>query len=154
MSASRIDILTDPQPLLRFGSACFAVGIVVAALMSSGLPWWLQLPCAAVLLVCGLGLFVVSSRWFTREYPVLSLHDDRIAYRGFREQVVMLRNLGGAQFGERKMFGLSVPVLELELRDAEEPIVLPLWAVVVAPAELMAQIESRVIALDRDRVVG
>jgi hypothetical protein len=154
MSASRIDYLTDPQPLLRFGSALFAVGIVVAALMSRGLPWWLWMPCGAVLLVCGLGLFVVSSRWFTREYPVLSLHDDRIAYRGIREQVVMLRNLGGAQFGERKMLGLNVPVLELELRDAEEPIVLPLWAVVVSPEELIGQIESRVIALDRDRAVG
>jgi hypothetical protein len=154
MSASRIDYLTDPQPLLRFGAALFAVGIVIVALMSRGLPWWLWMPCAAVLLACGLGLFVVSSRWFTREYPVLSLHDDRIAYRGFREQVVMLRNLSGAQFGERRMLGLPVPVLELALRDADEPVVLPLWAVVVAPDELIGQIESRVIALGRNGLPG
>jgi hypothetical protein len=32
--------------------------------------------------------------------------------------------------------------------------VLPLWAVVVSPEELIGQIESRVIALDRDRAVG
>jgi hypothetical protein len=154
MSASRIDDLTDPQPLLRLGAALFAVGVVVMAAMSSGLPWWLWLPGAAILLVCALGLFVVSSRWFTREYPVLSLHGDRIAYRGFRDQVIMLRNLGAAQFGERRLLGVPIPVLELELRDAEEPVVLPLWAVVVAPEDLIAQIEARVVALERDRVPG
>lgn len=154
MSGPRVDVLTDTQPLLRLGAALLFVGVVVAWVMALGLPWWLRSLGALVLLACGLGLFAVSARWFTREYPVLTLHGDRIAYRGLREQVVMLRNLAGAQVVERRRLGVTLPWLELEMRDDEEPVRWPLWALRVAPEALLEAIAERVHALELDRVPG
>ncbi|MFO1219277.1 MAG: hypothetical protein U1E89_12950 [Burkholderiaceae bacterium] len=151
MPESRIDYHTDTQPLLRVGAALLAAGVVVAALMSRGAPWWLWLPGAAVLLACALGLFVVSARWFTRAYPVLSVHPDRIEYRGLRHQVLMLRNVAAAQVLDRRRLGVTVPVLEIELRDDDDAVEFPLWAVALDADALITQIGERVMALDRER---
>lgn len=152
MSGPRIDYLTDPQPLLRLGGALLLMGTVIAAIMSSGGPWWVWPLGAALLLVCGLGLFVVSARWFTRDYPVLSLHADRIVYRGLRERVVMLRNLASAQVVDRQRVGITLSWLVLEMLDDGETLRWPLWSVQVVPDALMEAINARVHALERDRV--
>jgi hypothetical protein len=122
--------------------------------MAFGLPWWLRWVGVLVLLACGLGLFAVSARWFTRDYPVLTLHGDRIAYRGLREQVVMLRNVAGAQVVERRRLGVTLCWLELELRDDDEPVRWPLWALQLVPDALLEAIAVRVRTLERDRVPG
>lgn len=152
MSGPRVDYLTDPQPLWRLGVSLLLVGSVIAALMSRGGPWWAWPLGGALLLVCGLGLFAVSARWFTRDYPVLSLHADRIVYRGLREQVVMLRNLASSQVVDRRRLGITVSWLVLEMLDDGEAVRWPLWAVQVEPDALMEAIRSRVLALERDRV--
>lgn len=154
MSGPRVDILTDIQPLRRLCAALLLVGCVIAWLMALGLPWWLRWVGVLALLACGLGLFAVSARWFTRDYPVLTLHGDRIAYRGLREQVVMLRNVAGAQVVEQRRLGVTLPWLELDLRDDDEPVRWPLWALQVVPDALLEAIAERVHALERDRVPG
>lgn len=154
MSGPRVDYHSDMQPLQRLGAALLLVGCIVAWALAIGLPWWLRSLGALVLLACGLGLFVVSARWFTREYPVLTLHADRIAYRGLRERVVMLRNLAGAQIIERRRFGVTLPWLELEMRDDDEIVRWPLWALQVVPDALLEAIAARVRALERDRLPG
>jgi hypothetical protein len=152
MPGPRVDYLTDPQPLLRLGVALLVAGSVVAAVMSLGVPWWLFALGALCLLACGLGLFVVSARWFTREHPVLTLHTDRLTYRGLREQVVMLRSLASAQVVDQRRFGVTVPWLVLERDDDDEPVRWPLWALQLAPDALLEAITARVHALERDRV--
>lgn len=154
MSDPRVDYLTDPQPLVRLGAALLSAGVVVAAIMSYSGSWWLWSLGAVVLLGCGLGLFAVSARWFTRRYPVLMLHGDRIVYRGLREQVVMLRNLAGAQVVDQHRLGVTLHWLELEMLDDDEPVRWPLWALRLQPEALMEALSARVHALERDRVPG
>lgn len=154
MSGPRVDYLTDPQPLMRLGAALLFVGLVVVAVMARSASWWLWLVGAVVLLGCGLGLFALSARWFTRDYPVLTLHGDRIVYRGLREQVVMLRNLAGAQVVDEHRLGVTWHWLVLEMLDDDQPVRWLLWAMQLEPEALMEAITARVHALERDRAPG
>jgi hypothetical protein len=133
--------------LLLFGSA-------VAWGMSFALPLWLWAIGGVVLLACGAGVFLTSGRLLTRHHPVISVFGDRLWYRGVREQVIMLRNVREARHVRLRRAGLSVPCLELDLLDDDEPLQLPLIAVDGDPDDLVALIMERVEVLRRDAPAG
>ena len=93
MDASRRDYFRQAQTLQRQLGVLLAAGLLLSWLMSHAASRWLELLCLALLLLCTAGVFVVSARLFTRHYPAISLFNDRLWFRGLREQVVMLRHV-------------------------------------------------------------
>lgn len=151
MKGPRDDFYSDTRLLAWQVAGLLVVGSLIAWLMSFALPLLLWAVGALVLLACGVGIFLASSRLLTRHHPVLSVFGDRLWYRGFREQVIMLRNVSLARHVRAQRFGLRFPCLELELIDEIEPLTLPLVAVDCNADELAALIVARVDVLRRDR---
>jgi hypothetical protein len=118
--------------------------------MSLSLPMWLWAVCGLALLACGGGIFWVSGRIFTRHHPVISVFNDRVWSRGLHEQVVMLRNVDQVRRVERRRAGVRYDSIELDMRDDDETVVIPLFNVECQPDELLQLIEARVQALRQD----
>jgi hypothetical protein len=117
MDATRRDYFRQAQLLQRQLGGLLLVGLLLTALMSYA-PWrWLELLCVALLWLCGAAIFVVSARLFTRHHPAISVFNDRLWFRGLREQVVMLRNVRDAQYVEQRIAGLPRRFIELTLGD-------------------------------------
>ncbi|HEX6720159.1 MAG TPA: hypothetical protein VF107_01245, partial [Burkholderiaceae bacterium] len=121
-------------------------------------PWrWLELLCVALLWLCGGALFVVSARLFTRHHPAISVFNDRLWFRGLREQVVMLRNVRDAQAVETRIAGLPWRFIELTLTDPRgsdsdvdaESVRIPL-ATIDADVEQMLELIRQRAALQRE----
>jgi len=106
-----------------------------------------------IVLLASLGLFVVSARLFTRHHPTLSLFNDRLWFRGLREQVVMLRHVSDAQLVESRIAGFTRRSIALRLADGptDEPerLLIPLDAVEADPIEVLELIRERA-ALQRE----
>lgn len=151
MKGPRDDFFSDTRLLSWQVAGLLAVGSLTAWLMSFALPLLLWAVGALVLLACGAGIFLASGRLLTRHHPVISVFGDRVWYRGFREQVIMLRNVSSVRHVRAQRFGLRFPCLELELADDVDPLVLPLVAVDCNPDDLVALIHARVELLRRDR---
>jgi hypothetical protein len=159
MDASRRDYFRQPQALKRQLAALVVLGLLLSWLMSHATWRWLELLCLALLLACSFGVFVVSARLFTRQYPTLSLFSDRLWFRGLREQVVMLRNVSDAQLVESRIAGWTRRSIRLQLGDADghdgdgeaEQLLVPLDAVEADPLEVLELIRERA-SLQRDRL--
>lgn len=151
MKGPRDDFYSDTRSLTWQVAGLLAVGSLTAWLMSFALPLLLWAVGALVLLACGAGIFLASSRLLTRQHPVLSVFGDRLWYRGFREQVIMLRNVAQARHVRAQRFGLRFPCLEIELTDEIDPLALPLVAVDCNADDLVALVMARVEQLRRDR---
>ena len=150
MKGPRDDFFSDTRLLTWQVAGLLAFGSLTAWLMSFALPLLLWAVGALVLLACGAGIFLASGRLLTRHHPVLSVFGDRLWYRGFREQVIMLRNVSSVRHVRAKRFGLRFACLELELVDDVDPIALPLVAVDCNADDLVVLILSRVELLRRD----
>lgn len=151
MDASRRDYFPQAQVLKRQLAVLLVAGVLLTWLMSH-VGWrWLELLCVALLLVCGFGLFVVSARLFTRHHPTISLFNDRVWFRGLREQVVMLRNVSDARLVESRIAGWTRRSIELQLTDADEgeSLRIPFDAVDGDPGEVLDLIRERA-ALQRE----
>jgi hypothetical protein len=117
MDATRRDYFRQAPLLQRQLGLLLVAGLLLTWLMSS-VPWrWLELLCVALLWLCGAAIFVVSARLFTRHHPAISVFNDRLWFRGLREQVVMLRNVRDAQLVEARIAGLPWRFIELTLGD-------------------------------------
>lgn len=117
MDATRRDYFRQAPLLQRQLGGLLVAGLLLTWLMSS-VPWrWLELLCVALLWLCGAAIFVVSARLFTRHHPAISVFNDRLWFRGLREQVVMLRNVRDAQFVDARIAGLPRRWIELTLGD-------------------------------------
>ena len=156
MDASRRDYFRQAQTLQRQLGALLAAGALVSWLMSLAASRWLELLCVALLLACGAGLFVVSARLFTRHHPAISVFNDRLWFRGLREQVVMLRNVSDAQLVESRIAGWTRRSIQLRLNDSSdaddepEQLLVPLDAVEADPVEVLGLIRERA-ALQREQ---
>ena len=151
MDATRRDYFRQAPLLQRQLGVLLVAGLLLTWLMSS-VPWrWLELLCVALLWLCGAAIFVVSARLFTRHHPAISVFNDRLWFRGLREQVVMLRNVRDAQLVEARIVGLPWRFVELSLgdprgrdTDADGEIVrVPLDTVEVDVDELLELIRGR-----------
>jgi hypothetical protein len=158
MDASRRDYFRQAQVLRKQLGALLAGGLLATALMSLVSWRWLELLFVLVLLVCCGGIFVVSAWLFTRHHPALSLFNDRLWFRGFREQVVMLRNVDDAHVVESRVAGYTRRSIELTLRGAgaddasdAEHLRIPLDAVEADADELVELIRQRA-AVQRERL--
>jgi len=153
MDAARHDFFRQARTLKHQLGALLAIGLLVSWLMSRVTSRWLELLCMALLLACSLALFVVSARLFTRHHPALSLFNDRLWFRGLREQVVMLRHVSDAQLVESRIAGFTRRSIALRLADAptDEPerLLIPLDAVEADPIEVLELIRERA-ALQRE----
>jgi len=150
MDASRHDYFRNAELLQRLLGVLLGVGLLFMWLLSHAAWWWLELLCVAVLLACAGGIFVVSAWWFTRHHPVISVFDDRLWFRGLREQVVMLRNVGAARLVEARVVGLPRRWIELSLGDADdddERLRIPLDVVDADAGELLELIGQRAALL-------
>jgi hypothetical protein len=117
MDATRRDYFRQARLLQRQLAALLIVGLLLTWL-ASAVPWrWLELLSVALLWLCGAAIFVVSARLFTRHHPAISVFNDRLWFRGLREQVVMLRNVRDAQAVEARFAGLPWRFIELTLAD-------------------------------------
>jgi hypothetical protein len=117
MDAIRRDYFRQAPLLQRQLGALLVAGLLITWLMSH-VPWrWLELLCVALLWACGVAIFVVSARLFTRHHPAISVFGDRLWFRALREQVVMLRNVRDAQLVEARIAGLPRRWIELTLGD-------------------------------------
>jgi hypothetical protein len=117
MDATRRDYFRQAPLLQRQLGALVVAGLLLTWLASS-VPWrWLELLCVVLLWLCGAAIFVVSARLFTRHHPAISVFNDRLWFRGLREQVVMLRNVRDAQAVEARFAGLPRRFIELTLGD-------------------------------------
>ncbi len=117
MDATRRDYFRQARLLQRQLGALLVVGLLLTWLASAA-PWrWLELLCVALLWLCGAALFVVSARLFTRHHPAISVFNDRLWFRGLREQVVMLRNVRDANLVEARVVGVPWRFIELTLGD-------------------------------------
>ena len=133
-------------------------GLLVNWLMSHAAWRWLELLCVALLLACTAGVFVVTARLFTRHYPTISLFNDRLWFRGLREQVVMLRRVSDAQLVESHVAGWTRRSIQLRLDesgsddadDDAEQLLIPLDAVDADPDEVLGLIRERA-ALQREQ---
>ena len=156
MDASRHDYFRQAQTLQRQLGMLLVAGALVSWLMSRATSRWLELLCVALLLACGAGLFVVSARLFTRHHPTISVFNDRLWFRGLREQVVMLRNVRDAQIVESHIAGWTRRSIQLRLDDTSEAdddaeqLLVPLDAVEADPAEVLGLIRERA-ALQREQ---
>jgi hypothetical protein len=156
MDASRHDYFRQAQTLQRQLGMLLVAGALVSWLMSRATSRWLELLCVALLLACGAGLFVVSARLFTRHHPTISVFNDRLWFRGLREQVVMLRNVRDAQLVESHIAGRTRRSIQLRLDDTSdadddaEQLLVPLDAVEADPAEVLSLIRERA-ALQREQ---
>jgi hypothetical protein len=119
-------------------------GVLLTWLMSS-VPWrWLELLCVALLWLCGAAIFVVSARLFTRHHPAISVFNDRLWFRGLREQVVMLRNVHDAQYVDERIAGLPRRCIELTLGGGEaERVRIPLDTIDADVDEMLELIRQR-----------
>ena len=117
MDASRRDYFRQAQTLRRQLAVLLVAGLLISWLMSHVAWRWLELVCVVLLWLCAAGLAVVTARLFTRHHPTISLFDDRLWFRGLREQVVMLRNVRDAQVVETRLAGLPRRWIELTLGD-------------------------------------
>jgi hypothetical protein len=151
MDATRRDYFRRAPLLQRQLGALVLIGLVLTWLMSH-VPWrWLELLCVALLWVCGAAVFVVSARLFTRHHPAISLFNDRLWFRGLREQVVMLRNVRAAEFVEARIAGLPWRFIELTLGDPRgrdagvdaESVRVPLDTIDADVQEMLALIRER-----------
>ena len=158
MDASRRDYFRQAQTLQRQLVALLVAGLLVSWLMSHATSRWLELLCVVLLLLCGAGLFIVSARLFTRHHPTISLFNDRLWFRGLREQVVMLRRVSDAQLVESRVAGWTRRSIQLRLGDSDaqdddaEQLLIPLDAVEGDPDEMLGLIRERA-ALQRDPAV-
>jgi hypothetical protein len=157
MDASRRDYFRQAQPLQRQLGVLLAAGLLVSWLKSYAASRWLELLCVVLLLVCCAGLFVVSARLFTRHHPTISLFNDRLWFRGLREQVVMLRHVSDAQLVESHIAGWTRRSIQLRLIDSggggdddAEQLRVPLDAVQADPEEMLGLIRERA-ALQREQ---
>lgn len=150
MKGPRQDYFSATRTLTLQVVGMLVLGSLVAWGMSFALPLWLWAIGGVVLLGCGAGIFLTSGRLLTRHHPVLSLFGDRLWYRGLREQVIMLRNVRDARHVRLRRLGISVPCLELDLIDDDEPVQLPLIAVDGDPDEMVGLIMDRAETLRRD----
>jgi hypothetical protein len=117
MDATRRDYFRQAPLLQRQLGGLVLVGLLLTALMSY-VPWrWLELLCVALLWLCGAAIFVVSARLFTRHHPAISVFNDRLWFRGLREQVVMLRNVREAHYIDERIAGYPRRCIELTLGD-------------------------------------
>jgi len=121
MDAARRDYFRQARLLQKQLGVLLGTGLVLTWLLSLTSSRWLELIAIALLLVCGGGLFVVSAWLFTRHHPAISVFNDRLWFRGLREQVVMLRNVRDAQLVESRFAGWTRRSIELTLDalDAE-----------------------------------
>jgi hypothetical protein len=153
MDAARRDYFRQGHTLKRQLGALLVVGVLVSWLMAHASSSWLELLCTALLMACSFGLFIVSARLFTRHHPAISLFNDRLWFRGLREQVVMLRHVSDAQLVETRIAGFTRRAIALQLTDvpADEPehVQVPLDAVEVDPIEMLELIRERA-ALQRE----
>src|SRR5690349_12219633 len=97
MDAARRDYFRQARLLQKQLGVLLGTGLVLTWLLSLTSSRWLELIAIALLLACGGGLFVVSAWLFTRHHPAITVFNDRLWFRGLREQVVMLRNVRDAQ---------------------------------------------------------
>jgi hypothetical protein len=117
MDTTRRDYFREARLLQRQLAALVVVGLLFTWLASAA-PWrWFELLCVVLLWLCGAAIFVVSARLFTRHHPAISVFNDRVWFRGLREQVVMLRNVRDAQAIEVRFAGLPRRFIELTLGD-------------------------------------
>ena len=153
MDATRRDYFRQARLLQRQLGALMVVGLLLTWLASSA-PWrWLELLCVALLWLCGAAIFVVSARLFTRHHPAISVFNDRLWFRGLREQVVMLRNVRDAQLVEARIAGLPWRFIELTLGDPRgrdidtdaETVRVPLDTIEVDVAEMLELIRIRAV---------
>jgi len=146
MDAARRDYFRQAQLLQKQLGVLLVVGVALTWLLSH-ISWrWLELVVMVLLLACGAGLFVVSAWLFTRHHPAISLFNDRLWFRGLREQVVMLRNVRDAQLVESRIAGWTRRSIELTLDalDAETELVrIPLDAIDADADELLELILER-----------
>jgi len=157
MDASRRDYFRQAQTLWRQLGALLVAGLLVNWLMSFVAWRWLELLCVAILWLCAAGVFVVTARLFTRHYPTISLFNDRLWFRGLREQVVMLRHVSDAQLVESRVAGWTRRSIQLRLDDSgsddadgeAEQLLIPLDAVDADPDEVLGLIRERA-ALQRE----
>ena len=156
MDASRRDYFRQAQTLQRQLGALLVAGALISWLMSYATSRWFELLFVALLLLCGAGLFVVSARLFTRHHPTISLFNDRVWFRGLREQVVMLRHVSDARLVESHVAGWTRRSIQLQLGDADdadgdaEQLLIPLDAVEADPDEVLGLIRERA-ALQREQ---
>ena len=158
MDASRRDYFRQAQTLRRQLAALLVAGLLVNWLMSYAVSRWLELLCVALLLACAAGLAVVSARLFTRHHPTLSLFNDRLWFRGLREQVVMLRHVSDARLVESRVAGWTRRAIQLRLDDSgsddadgdAEQLLIPLDTVAADPNEVLDLIRERA-ALQREQ---
>lgn len=150
MKGSRHDYFYAQTPLLIQAAGLLVLGVLIVWLMSLTLPMWLWAVCGLALLACGGGLFWVSGRILTRHHPVISVFNDRVWSRGLHEQVVMLRNVSEVRRVERRRAGIRCESIELDTRDDDETVVIPLFNVECPPDELLQLIEARVATLRQE----
>jgi hypothetical protein len=159
MDASRRDYFRQAQLLQKQLAALLVVGLVAMWLLSHASSRWFELLCVLLLLMCGAGIFVVSAWLFTHHHPAISLFNDRLWFRGLREQVVMLRNVSDAQLVESRIAGWTRRWIRLRLGDAGsgdaddddvEQLRIPLDAVDGDPGEMLELIRERA-ALQREQ---
>jgi hypothetical protein len=158
MDASRHDYFRQAPMLRKQLGALLGAGLLATVLMSLVSWRWLELLFVLVLLACCGGIFVVSAWLFTRHHPALSLFNDRLWFRGFSEQVVMLRNVDDAQVVESRVAGWRRRSIELTLRgvgadDTGDPerLRIPLDAV-QADADELAELIRQRAAVQRERL--
>ena len=158
MDASRHDYFRQAQPLQKQLGVLLVVGLIAMWLLSHASSRWFELLCVALLLACSGGICVVSAWLFTRHHPAISLFNDRLWFRGLREQVVMLRNVSDAQLVESRVAGWTRRWIRLRLGgagsdesdDDAEQLRIPLDAVEGDPDEMLALIRERA-ALQREQ---
>jgi hypothetical protein len=157
MDGSRRDYFRQAQTLQRQLGVLLAAGLLFSWLMSHAASRWLELLCLALLLLCTAGLFVVSARLFTRHHPAISLFNDRLWFRGLREQVVMLRHVSDARLVESHVAGWTRRSIQLRLDDSgdaddeAEQLLISLDAVEADPNEVLGLIRERA-ALQREQL--
>jgi hypothetical protein len=156
MDATRRDYFRQARLLQRQLGVLVAIGLLLSWGMSHLSMRWLELLLVAALLACCAGVFVVSARLFTRHHPAISVFNDRVLFRGLREQVVMLRNVRDARLVEQRWAGLSRRWIELTVgqpadgdADDSERVRVGLDAIEADPDEVMELIRQRA-ALQRE----
>ena len=155
MDASRRDYFRQAQTLRRQLAVLLVAGLLISWLMSHVAWRWLELVCVVLLWLCAAGLAVVTARLFTRHHPTISLFDDRLWFRGLREQVVMLRRVSDARLVESHLAGWTRRSIQLRLDDSgsddddTEQLLIPLDAVEANPDEVLGLIRERA-ALQRE----
>ena len=146
MDAARRDYFRQAQLLQRQLGVLLGAGLVLTWVLSRNNSRWLELIAIVLLLACCGALFVVSAWLFTRHHPAISVFNDRLWFRGLREQVVMLRNVRDAQLVESRLAGWTRRSIELTLDafDAEpEQVRIPLDAIDADADEVLELIQER-----------